>query len=212
MTNWIDNLTGETRAKLLRLVRRSSQTITALADALGLTDNAVRTHIAALERDGIIEQVGSQRDTGGKPARLYALTGDGEELFPKAYALVLGSLVEEIAVAEGHERAMELLSAVGRRVASGVPDSANVDARVGAAAAVLRSLGGDVDIEKTDSGWRLRGYACPLSSVTAKHPEVCALARTLVEEITGRPATECCERGERPRCCFVIAAEQAHQD
>ena len=122
MTNWIDDLTGETRAKLLRLVRRSSQTITALADAVGLTDNAVRTHIAALERDGIIEQVGSQRDTGGKPARLYALTGEGEELFPKAYALVLGGLIEEIAVAQGHERAMELLSAVGRRVASGVPD------------------------------------------------------------------------------------------
>jgi len=33
---------------------------TALADALGLTDNAVRTHIAALERDGIVEQVGMQ--------------------------------------------------------------------------------------------------------------------------------------------------------
>jgi predicted ArsR family transcriptional regulator len=212
MTNWIDNLTGETRAKLVRLVRRSSQTITALADAVGLTDNAVRTHIAALERDGIIEQVGSQRDTGGKPARLYALTGEGEELFPKAYALVLGGLIEEIAVAQGHERAMELLSAVGRRVASGVPASADADARVGAAVAVLRSLGGDVDIEKTDAGWRLRGYACPLSSVAAKHPEVCALARTLVEEITGRATTECCERGERPRCCFVIAAEQAHRD
>ena len=55
MINWVERLTGETRAGLLRLLRRSRQTITALADALHLTDNAVRTHIAALERDGIVE-------------------------------------------------------------------------------------------------------------------------------------------------------------
>ncbi len=52
----------------------------------------------------------------------------------------------------------------------------------------------------------LQGYACPLSAVTAKHPQVCALARALVEEITGEPVTECCERGDRPRGREPIAA------
>src|SRR5436190_24175281 len=96
MTNWLERLIGETQARLLGLLRRSRQTITSLANALGLTDNAVRLHIAALRRDGIVEDVGKQRDTGGKPARLYGLTREGEELFPKAYALVLGKLVQEI--------------------------------------------------------------------------------------------------------------------
>ena len=86
MTNWVEKLTGETTRSCLNLLRRSRLTITALADALHLTDNAVRTHIAALERDGIVQHVGTLRDTGGKPARVYALTGEGEELFPKAYA------------------------------------------------------------------------------------------------------------------------------
>jgi predicted ArsR family transcriptional regulator len=86
MTNWLLRLTGDTRMEMLRLLRRSRQTITSLADALRLTDNAVRSHVAALERDGIVEHVGTQRDTGGKPARVYDLTGAGEELFPKAYA------------------------------------------------------------------------------------------------------------------------------
>ena len=76
MTNWVERLSGETTSKLLGLLRRSRLSINALADALHLTDNAVRTHIAALERDGIVEQVGTQRETGGKPARLYALTGE----------------------------------------------------------------------------------------------------------------------------------------
>src|SRR5580765_9029076 len=152
MTNWLERLTGETRAKLLNLLRRSRQTITALADALHLTDNAVRTHIAALERDGIVEQVGSQRGTGGKPARVYALTGEGEELFPKAYALVLGELVEEIARVDGWERATALLRAVGRRAASGAAAPSDREGRVAVAAAALRGLGGDVDVQGTDRG------------------------------------------------------------
>lgn len=204
--NWLDNLIGETQANLLRMLRRSQQTITGLAATLGLTDNAVRTHIAALGRDGLVAQVGTQRDTGGKPARIYALTGEGEELFPKAYAAVLSGLVEEIARTAGWERAIELLRAVGERTAAGVAVPADLGGRVAAAATVLRSLGGDVDVQPTETGWRLQGYGCPLSAVTAKHPEVCALARALVEEVTGAAVTECCERGARPRCGFQVEA------
>jgi len=205
MTNWIERLIGGTQAKLLHLLRRSHQTITALADALGLTDNAVRTHIAVLGRDGIVEEVGTQRDTGGKPARVYALTKQGEELFPKAYALVLGELVAEIARKDGWPHALKLLRAVGRQLAPDVSVPSDPGARVAAAAAALRSLGGDVDVQRTAQGWRLQGHGCPLSSVTAQHPQVCALAKALVEDITGQAVTECCERGDRPRCGFVVS-------
>ena len=207
MTNWVERFTGETTSKLLHLLRRSRLTITALADALHLTDNAVRTHIAALERDGIVEHAGTHRETGGKPARVYALTGEGEELFPKAYALVLGKLVEEIARVDGWEHATALLRGVGQRAASGAAAPADREGRVAVAAAVLRSLGGDVEVHRTEQGYVLQGYGCPLSAVTAKHPEVCALAQTLVEEITGQPVTECCDRSGHPRCGFRVDDE-----
>jgi predicted ArsR family transcriptional regulator len=205
MLDWIQRLTGDTRAEMLRLLRRSRQTITSLADALRLTDNAVRTHVAALERDGVVAHVGTQRDTGGKPARVYELTATGEELFPKAYAIVLQRLVEEIARVDGRERAIELLRGVGRRIGAGVPAAEGPEGKVRAAAAALRGLGGDVEVEATPAGWRLRGYGCPLSAVTAGHPDVCALAQALVEEITGAPVSECCDRGARPRCGFEVA-------
>ena len=204
MSSWLQRLTGDTRPEMLRLLRRSRQTITSLARALRLTDNAVRTHVAALERDGIVEHVGTQRDTGGKPARVYALTSTGEELFPKAYALVLGNLVEEIARADGRERALELLRGVGRRVAAGLPPADGMEGRVQAAASALRGLGGDVEVQRTAEGWHLQGCGCPLSAVTAGHPEVCVLAQALVEEITGEPVTGCCEREGRQRCGFQI--------
>lgn len=208
MSNWLETLLGETRAKLLRLLRRPPQTVTGLADTLGLTDNAVRIHVAALGRDGIVEQVGTHRDTGGKPARLYALTKEGEELFPKAYATVLGGLVEEIAKRDGWEHGLELLRGVGEQVARGVPTPGDAGGRVAAAATALRSLGGDVEVQRTEGGWWLQGYGCPLSAVTARHPQVCALATALVEQITGMPVTECCERSDRPRCAFRVDEAQ----
>jgi len=205
MHKWLERLLGETQARLLGLLRRSRRSITGLADALGLTDNAVRMHIAALHRDGIVEQVGTQRDTGGKPARLYGLTRAGEELFPKAYALVLAKLVEEIVRTHGRARAIELLRAVGAQAAAGARAGANPQQRMEAAASVFRDLGADVEVESTTDGWRLHGYGCPLSAVTSGHPEMCELGKALVEEIAGTPVTECCQRGEHPRCGFELA-------
>jgi predicted ArsR family transcriptional regulator len=132
------------------------------------------------------------------------LTREGEELFPKAYALVLGQLVEEIARTDGWDRATELLRAVGRRVGSGAAARADPEARVAAAAAALRGLGGDVEVQRTEHGHVLQGYGCPLSAVTAEHPRVCGLAQALVEEITGEPVIEDCDRSNRPRCRFRI--------
>ena len=206
MPNIVKTLAGETQGKLLGLLRRSPMTISELSRALDLTDNAIRTHIAALGRDGLVAEEGAQRDTGGKPARLYVLTRQGEELFPKAYALALQGLVEEIARNDGWERAVNLLREVGVRAAAGVQGGASLDRRVDAALTTLRDLGADIDAVREGDGWSLRGYACPLAKVTAAHPEVCSLVTALVAEIVGRPVTECCERGDRPRCRFQVVA------
>jgi hypothetical protein len=37
------------------------------------------------------------------------------------------------------------------------------------------------------------------------HPEVCLLAESLVEELTGVPVRERCDRDGAPRCRFEIA-------
>jgi predicted ArsR family transcriptional regulator len=43
---------ASTRGRIVTLLRRSSHTVEELAQALDLTDNAVRAHLATLERDG----------------------------------------------------------------------------------------------------------------------------------------------------------------
>jgi predicted ArsR family transcriptional regulator len=200
----VQTFAGDTQGKLLALLRREPRTVNELAAELGLTDNAIRAHLAALGRDGMVEDVGAQRDTGGKPARRYALTLKGEELFPKAYAVALNGLVEEIARTEGWERAATLLRGVGTRLSAGVVASGGVEGRVEAAATALRGLGAEIDLATTATGWELQGHACPLSRVTADHPQVCGLVTAIVAEITGRPVAERCDREGKPRCRFEV--------
>jgi predicted ArsR family transcriptional regulator len=207
-TNWDTKFFESTRGRIVVLLRRSGRTVEELARALGLTDNGVRAHLAVLERDGIARQRGSVRrgSGGGKPAYVYELTSEAEELFPKAYEPVLGRLLDILAERLGPEESEALLRSVGRRLAEGKNAPAGgTRARLESAAGVLNELGGLAELEERDGTLVIRGYSCPLAAVTPEHPEVCRMAQSLVAEVAGVPVRERCERGEKPRCCFEVA-------
>ena len=197
-----------TRGRIVALLRRSGRTVEELARALGLTDNGVRAHLAILERDGIVRQRGSVRRSsgGGKPAYIYELTEEAEDLFPKAYEPVLSRLLDVLSNRIGSEESEELLKSVGRRLAEEHSVGTNdAHARLESAVEIFNELGGLAEIEERDGTLVIRGYSCPLAGVTPDHPEVCRMAETLITELAGVPVYEHCDRGERPRCCFEVA-------
>jgi predicted ArsR family transcriptional regulator len=206
-TNWDERFFESTRGRIVTLLRRSNLTVEDLARALDLTDNGVRAHLAVLERDGIVRQRGSVRRSsgGGKPAYVYELTQEGEELFPKAYQPTLGRLLDVLAERLGPEESEALLRSVGRRLAEDHSTRAD-GARLETAVEVLNELGGLAELEERDGALVIRGYSCPLAGVTPEYPEVCRMAEALVAEVAGVSVHEHCERGERPRCCFEIAS------
>jgi predicted ArsR family transcriptional regulator len=204
-SQWIERLLASTRGQIVALLRRSGRTVSELADELSLTDNAVRSHLAALERDGLVEtRRGASRGVG-KPPATYALTPAADGLLPKAYAPVLGILLGTLGERMGSDALADLLREVGRRAAAGRPnESDDLRMRIDAAYGVLGELGGVADLEETEEGVVIRGFSCPLAALVPDHPEVCQLAEALLTEIVGVPVHERCAKGERPRCCFDI--------
>jgi predicted ArsR family transcriptional regulator len=204
-SQWIERLLTSTRGQIIALLRRAPATVGELAAALGLTDNAVRAHLSAMERDGLVEQRRGPVRGVGKPPTVYALTAAADTLLPKAYAPVLGVLLQTLGERMGPDALAELLREVGRRAAAGRGrDGDDVRMRVEAAYGVLGEMGGVAVIEEGDDAVFIRGFSCPLAALVPGHPEVCQLAEAMVSEIVGRPVREHCERGERPRCCFEI--------
>jgi predicted ArsR family transcriptional regulator len=208
-TGWDQRFFESTRGRVVTLLRRAGFTVDELARELDLTNNGVRAHLATLERDGIVRQSGVVRreSGGGKPAYLYELTPEAEDLFPKAYEPALRRLLDILSDQLGSEESEALLRSVGRRLAEEhSTQSDGAHARLETAVEVLNELGGLAELEERDGGFVIRGYSCPLAGVTPEHPEVCRMAETLVAEVAGVPVHERCDRGERPRCCFEVAS------
>src|SRR5437764_12716002 len=88
-----DRFWTSTRGRVILLLRRERRTVKELAEALALTDNAVRAHLTALERDGLVRQSGS-RPGRRKPNVIYDLTAQAEHLFPKVYGLILRHVLD----------------------------------------------------------------------------------------------------------------------
>ncbi len=198
-----------TRGQIVGLLRKGAATVEDLARALGLTDNAIRSHLATLERDGLVRQEGVRRTPGaGKPATVYEIHPDAEPLFSRAYAPVLTALLDELADQLPAEQSDDLMRAVGRRLAGAVgrAPTGDLGTRVDAAAGVLNTLGGAAQVDRTEGKLVIRGCGgCPLSSATSRRPALCRALESFLSEYVGAPVQERCDRGDRPRCHFEIA-------
>lgn len=198
---------GSTRAQVIALLRRGPKTVDEIADAVGVTDNAVRLHLTALERDGLARAAGVRREgLVGKPATLYDIVPEGEARLSRAYEPVLTTLLVTLAGRLGARELTDVLRDVGRQLgASTASQRSTLEERVEAASDLLRTLGGDTQVERAPGELVIRGFACPLASSVAQCPPLCAAVEELVGEMTGAEVEERCDREGRPRCSFAVS-------
>ena len=196
--------TGSTKGEIVRLLRRASRRVSELAEALSVSDNAIRSHLAVLERDGVVQQT-TARGHIGKPAFVYSLTPEAERLFPKAYETVLGHLLDVLEAQVGSAQREALLRDVGHSIAGvqGQP-SGSFRERLEGAVSVLNNLGGLAELEEHDNEFSICGYRCPLSAMVATHPETCKLVESLLADLIGVSVEERCERGDKLSCSFQV--------
>lgn len=204
--NWNRWFFASTRGQIITLLRRSSRTVEELTQALDLTHTAVRAHLAALERDGLVQQR-SERRGSGKPSSVYDLTPAAEYLFPKSYDQLLDQLLDALGERMATDEVETLLREVGRRMAAQwkIPPG-NLRVRLEAAAEVLNELGGSMERETVGETLCIRGYRCPFAAVVPGHPAICRLTETLLSELVGVPIQEHCERTGSVPCRFVVPA------
>ena len=113
-----------TRGQIVTLLRSSACTVDELAEKLNLTDNAVRAHLATLERDGLVRQSGLRRGLR-KPHFTYVLTDAADRVFPKAYDALLNQLIAVLKNRLSPAEIEGVLREVGRAVAADAPAGQN---------------------------------------------------------------------------------------
>src|ERR687890_2300900 len=100
------------KGELLIALKKAQQPLTAkeLAERFGVTANALRRHLKALEEAEVVRYRREVRGVGG-PVFAYSLTSSGEALFPNAYADALVGALEAL----GGERGAATVVEVFRR-------------------------------------------------------------------------------------------------
>ena len=207
-SQWNQRLLASTRGKIIALLRTEHRTVSELASALQLTDNAVRAHLLSLERDGLIQAHGMRRGRR-KPHVTYRLSPDAEHIFPKAYGPLLNYLVDAISDRVSPRALRATMQQVGRAVAQNhLPEIQRRPRaeRIKAALELLGDLGGSARLDQIQGRQIIHGRnGCPLAAVTASHPEACLIVESLLSNVIGVRAKKCCEYGDVPRCCFELS-------
>lgn len=205
---------GDSRGRITALLRRGVHTVDGLARAVGLTPNAVRQHLATLERDGVVVRRASRREGApqprGKPATRYEIAPEAEASFSRAYAPVLTALLTALPDHLGQPALSSLLRDTGERLAAGAPVAhGNLRTRAAAGVALLESLGGIVELSGEGSPVVIKGCSCPLSNAVAARPELCSAVEILLATVTGAHVEEHCDRQNGTRCRFELTEPDA---
>ena len=203
---WRGRLFKSTRGKILDLLRTREWTVNELAEKLRLTDNAVRAHLASLERDRLATQSG-MKPGFRKPHVTYGLGPEAEQLFPKAYGRLVSLLMSIFSRQIKPRNLRAGMRAAGRTVAQEhlrELRGKTRQQRIDAALDTLKELGGAASFKEEDGKHFIYGNGCPIAAATANHPEACLLAESLLTEIIGSPVKERCVRGPTPSCRFEL--------
>lgn len=192
-----------TRGHIVSLLHGENKTVNELAEALSLSDNAVRAHLLTLERDNLVKQTGMIKGFR-KPHFSYGLTQDARGLFPRPYDSLFNQLMHVLKGAMSAKALKKTLFETGRRMGKENAGGNTLDERLDKSIAVLAELGGAARIVKKDGRISIESQSCPFAEAVVEHPEVCKVAESVLEEILERPVRERCDRLAFPKCCFEI--------
>jgi predicted ArsR family transcriptional regulator len=195
------------RERIIELLRCGPLTADEIAATVQLTTNAIRQHLATLERDGYVVRQGPRHvPSVGKPPIVFAIAPQVEATLSRAYAPVLTALAAALPDHVAPETIEALFADVASRLAALAPaPRGDAHRRIGAGAAALESLGGLIEVD----GSTLRACSCVLGEAVAARPELCRAIEMFVSAVTGLDAREHCDRTGTPRCRFVLTDPNA---
>jgi DeoR family suf operon transcriptional repressor len=200
-------LFDSSRGRIVTLLRRGASTADDIASELEVTRSAVRAQITAMERDGVVRRAG-QRPGPTRPSHVFELTPEVEQLLSSAYIPLLTQLVEVFADRLPTAQLVTMLRQAGKKLADelsrGRRPAGNLGSRVKMASEMMNEQLGAATRVEGNGGYIIRGFGCPLAALTGKHPGVCLAMESFVTEVVGVSVRECCDRAERPQCCFEI--------
>jgi predicted ArsR family transcriptional regulator len=195
------------------LRRKQTASAEVISTQLGITPNAVRQHLAALEREGLVrsEPVRSKR---GRPSLMFSLTDKADAAFPKSYGKLATMVLNELAEMGGAALLDEVFERVAARHATAIEKQLGgltFDEKLNRVVDSIRRAGTLAEQEDTADGVRVTIHNCPFRNTAIKYPQVCTITpRLFVKLLDVQVSQEASIHRRDPYCSFLVHRTEAN--
>ena len=190
-----------------------------LAARLSVSGMAIRQHLYALQKEGLVTYKEELRPQG-RPAKMWQLTPQADCFFPNGYADLTLSLINSMLEAFG-DRGLEKLLDVRTKqqkesYQAEIAQKSSLKKRIEALAELRTKEGYMAEIErKKDGSWLLIENHCPICVAAAACTGLCARELELFQTVLGEEVevkrTEHIVDGDR-RCAYQISSPCLRQE
>ncbi|MGI8574418.1 MAG: helix-turn-helix transcriptional regulator [Egibacteraceae bacterium] len=185
------DLLGDTRAAIVTRLRTGNASVSELAEALELSEVAIRRQLAILERDGLVTATTQRRPGPGRPGARYRLTPRADRLFADRSADFAGDLLDYLGETQGRQGLLAFMrwrqEAQTDRYAAALAGAEDVGERSERLAELLSQDGFQADADGVGEDGRLRltqGH-CAIKEIARAHPEVCTFEAAMFRQLLG---------------------------
>jgi predicted ArsR family transcriptional regulator len=169
------------------LRKQQAMTVSALAEALGVTATAVRQRLTRLMAQGHVERT-SRKAGRGRPCHHYRLTTKGRRKAGSNFGDLAVALWKEIVAIEDPLVRRGLIQRVSRRLADAYAnqiEGSTVEERMEQLAAVFRDRRVSMFVEHDEGKPRLTALSCPYPDLANGDRNICAMERQLLTKVLG---------------------------
>ncbi|MHA1941523.1 MAG: helix-turn-helix transcriptional regulator, partial [Candidatus Hodarchaeales archaeon] len=221
MQNFQNRKEDTTRNKILKylLLNRTSSstccTVERIAEALGLSQNAIRQHLTILQKEELVFQ-STRKSKSGRPAKLFSMHPKAFDLFPKHYPDFSVKLIGAVKKKYGESQILDILRSVGKSIISEIdnistvelenkPDSKTLNARLELISDFYKKYGKFPELIEEEHSFVLKNFNCLLFEMAKADPLICNVDETILGELLGQKAVkEQCIRDGDPCCLYRI--------
>ena len=112
-------LSGATKQKIMEILLEGPRSLGEITDKLQIQKSAVRVHLQSLQSEKSVESH-FKIERLGRPRKIYSLTENGRELFPRKYDLILSLILKKITETNGKEQARKIIESVADDMATNI--------------------------------------------------------------------------------------------
>lgn len=164
----------DAQMRILRSLRDGPRQSRDIASEFGSDMSSVYRHLESLRAEGLVAAEDLVAGPG-RPKKIFRLTPEGQEAFPRDYAFLLSAVLNQIEEQGGRAAVLDNLDGIASHLAAPLAGEGDLDERLDKLVGLYNRLGFEASVERDGPGIEIVQRNCPFLKAAREDPDaLCA--------------------------------------